>query len=111
MSTLSQFSGGGIKSIQRGVISFPLNGSNNGYVTSSTATISAVNTAKTMLNFCGSASGQQVYGANSNVSIVASVALTNSTTVTATSVLAALYIQYSSSGTPPTVSYEVIEFY
>ena len=109
MSTLSQFSGGGIKSIQRGTISFAAPGGFN-YATSSTATISAVNTAKTMLNFCGCASGCN-QNSTSGVSVVASVALTNSTTVTANFITSISAYAYGSPGVPPTVSYEVIEFY
>lgn len=86
MSTLSQFSGGGIKSIQRGTISLTPT------IASSTATIQAVNTSKTMLNFVG-ASGS----INS-----ARISLTNSTTVTADG--------FVSSGTA-SVGYEVVEFY
>jgi len=108
MSTLSQFSGGGIKSIQRGTITFTNTGNN--YVSPSTATISAVNTAKTMLNFCGCASGSS-YSNSNGVAVVASVALTNSTTVTASFNTPIISYVYSSPGTPTSVSYEVIEYF
>jgi len=85
MSTLSQFSGGGIKSIQRGVIStaYPS--------TSNTVTISAVDTNKTMLNYLGASIGN------------AYIRLTNSTTIT-------IDIRYEFS-LNSIISYEVIEFY
>lgn len=108
MSTLSQFSGGGIKSIQRGTITFANSGYN--YVSPSTATISAVNTAKTMLNFCGCASGSS-YSNSNGVGVVASVALTNSTTVTAIFNTPISTFAYSNPGYPTSVSYEVIEYF
>jgi len=92
MSTLSQFSGGGVKNVQRGTISII------GLVTSNTATINSVNTSKTMINYLG------------NTTNVASnlynpyLTLTNSTTVTAQR-------NSATSGAVTTVSYEVIEFY
>ena len=92
MSTLSQFSGGGVKSIQRGTISI------TGFATSSTATINLVNTSKTMINYLGN-----IMNADSN-QCHSYLTLTNSTTVTA---------QRQAGGTNvnTTVSYEVIEFY
>jgi hypothetical protein len=97
MSTLSQFSGGGIKSIQRGTI----------LVTniSATATITAVDTAKTMLNFCGCSSGRFLPGYSTDVSIMARIALTSSTQITSSQNVS------SASGTSTTVSYEVIEYF
>lgn len=95
MSTLSQFSGGGIKSIQRGVIS--------AYSTSATATITAVNTSKTMLNFCGVTLGY-VGGSTPAQSESAYISLTNSTTITVNNRTGAMAI-------PPVVSYEVIEYF
>ena len=93
MSTLSQFSGGGIKSIQRGVI--------NVASTSTTATITAVNTAKTILNFCGCSAGRNT---SYVLSDMARIELTNSTQITAT--------RMPGNASPaPTVSYEVIEYF
>jgi hypothetical protein len=57
MSTLSQFAGGGIKSIQRGTSS------------AASVTISAVNTAKTELRLLGNSNAFQY------------ITLTNSTTI------------------------------
>jgi hypothetical protein len=105
MSTLSQFTGGGIKSIQRGVISFA-SGGGGFYNTTQTATITAVDMAKTMLNFCGSRSGVNNSGGSSAYSVAGSIALTSSTVVTASSPSV-----FTSFGAPPSVSYEVIEFY
>jgi hypothetical protein len=67
MSTMSQFFGGGIKSVQRGVITFP------GTDLTATATVSSVNTSKSFLSLLGT-------GSNGTFRIE----LTNSTTVTAT---------------------------
>jgi hypothetical protein len=96
MSTLSQFTGGGIKSIQRGTIS--VSGS-------ATATITAVNTAKTIVNYCGCASGRVWSGTDSDISIMARIALISSTQITANTNVT------SSFGAAPTVSYEVIEYF
>jgi hypothetical protein len=93
MSTLSQFAAGGIKSIQRGTITVS---------TTATATITAVNTAKTMLNFCGCSSG--ILGASSSVALLARIALTSGTQVTASGLSA--FPNYT-----PIVSYEVIEYF
>ena len=94
MSSLSQFAGGGrIKSIQRGTIMV--------VSTAAAATITAVNTAKTMLNFCGCSSG---LGGGGAFSIVARIALTSSTQITANANL-------NSTNVPTTVSYEVIEYF
>lgn len=79
---------GTIKSIQRGTINLSAG-------TPASATISAVTTAKTMLNFCGFKSGGNYAGDAANIRLV------NSTTVTA-----ACCTNYDS-----IVSYEVIEFY
>ena len=94
MSTLSQFAAGGIKSIQRGTISV---------VSTATATITAVNTAKTMLNFCGCSDG---YTATAPTFASSSIALTSSTQVTAKSPIFAYSSPY-----PAVVSYEVIEYF
>ena len=71
MSNSSQFRGG-IKSIQRGTISITTAN------TSATATISAVNTAKTELRYLGGGN----YDANLGA-VFARIVLTNSTTITA----------------------------
>lgn len=102
MSTLTQFFGGSpIKSIQRGTILVSTAGGN----TSATATISSVNTAKSMLNLVGStisnsstttAQIQHVAGVFSRLQ------LSNSTTVTAT-------LSNATVGNA-TLGYEVIEY-
>lgn len=78
MSTFSQFAGGGggatIKAIQRGVISIAVSG------TSATATITAVDTAKSELRFLGGSG----YDASGTIATVPRIVLTNATTVTAT---------------------------
>lgn len=94
MSTISQFGGGGIKSIQRGVITIT---SGN---TTATATITAVDTSKTELRFLGG-SGTDGAGAVSNIP---RVALTNSTTITATT-------GFATSGSGSFVSWELTEYY
>lgn len=78
MSTFSQFAGGGggIKSIQRGVITLSAVGSN-------TATVTAVNTAKAQLRVLG-APGVHAFDTYLYVSPDAYAVLTNSTTITAT---------------------------
>lgn len=92
MSNLSQFGGGGIKSIQRGVITFtPVSG-----LASGTATITAVNTAKSMITLQGAR-----YSGNQFTDLYARVDLTNSTTVTAVA---------SGAGAPVEVGWQVIEF-
>jgi hypothetical protein len=95
MSTLSQFAGGGIKSIQRGII-------NHSSVSSTSVTVNAVDTSKSTLNYLGhtgyySASSVDGY---SNLRI----ALTNSTTVTSN----ALATNAVTSGV---VSFELIEYF
>ena len=100
MSTLSQFSGGGIKSIQRGTISSPISS-----LVSATATITAVNTAKTMLNFCGCQSGKCTF-ANAPGSILGTITLTSSTQITLT-----INANFPTNVSAATVSYEVIEYF
>jgi hypothetical protein len=88
-----------IKSIQRGTISITSSSS------SATATISAVNTAKTELRHLG---GTQVASSSEVVNPSAfgpRISLTNSTTVTATRP------QASSATFNSTVSYEVVEWW
>ena len=97
MSTLSQFSGGGIKSIQRGTITIGLTAS-----TAVAATITAVNTAKTILNYCGCTSGLKT--SSSAMSEMARIELSSSTQITATS-------RTGSMTNNVVVSYEVIEYF
>lgn len=73
MSTLSQFAGG-IKSVQRGAITI----TGGAGVNSATATITAVNTAKSELRFLGMVGDNET-----SLSPSGRVELTNSTTVTA----------------------------
>lgn len=97
MSNLSQFSGGGIKSIQRGTIAVTLATG----VGSNTATITAVTTSKSSINFLGA-----TVNAALGLPIGARVALTNGTTVTADA-----YGGNGTSGPIVTVGYEVVEYY
>ena len=90
MSVITQFGGGGVKSIQRGVIT--ISGG-----TSATATISAVVTAKTELRFLGGSGNDSA----SQYAIIPRIALTNTTTIAATAELT----------TTATVSWELTEFY
>lgn len=93
MSNISQFGSGGVKSIQRGVISV----SSGSY--SATATITAVDTSKTELRYLGGS------GLDSNAyAAVPRVVLTNTTTITAT-------MQYINGITATIVSWELTEFY
>jgi hypothetical protein len=94
MSTLTQFSGGGIKSIQRGTISISTG-------SSATATVTSVNTAKSLLTHLGHSgyySSSTTDGAG-NVRI----SLTNATTITAT-------VGATPNLVPYTVSYELVEY-
>ena len=93
MSSLSQFTGAAIKSIQRGSIT--LSGA-----TSATATITAVNTSKTELRFLGSRTRDDTVNAWGT----STIELTNSTTITARWDSAAF-------GNTNTVSWELTEFY
>lgn len=91
MSTLSQFAAGGIKSIQRGIIT--MSG------TSTTATISSVDVNKAFVSYLGQSTGTT---STDPTRYRARLALTSSTQVTAT---------IGSSIGNSTLSYEVIEFY
>lgn len=92
--------GSAIKSIQRGTISLSTSQNSN------TATISAVTTAKTMLNFLGVSVGSEHYG-QADYALTGHqfcyLVLTNTTTVTAT--------RAENNGIAMVASYEVIEFY
>lgn len=92
MSSLSQF-GSGIKSIQRSVIAL-LAGAQSG-----TATITAVNTAKTELRYLG----VSVSSATTTQEISFKAVLTNSTTITVS--------RGDAVGNAANVSVEVTEFY
>lgn len=94
MSNLSQFGGGGIKSIQRGTVSVSTAaGSGTG-----TATITSVNTSKSVVSFLGFTPGSGFSGV-----YYGRVELTNATTVTATAT--------GSASATVSVGYEVVEFY
>ena len=99
MSNLSQFGGGGVKSVQRGTITVNIAGSATTY--SNTATITAVDTSKSVLTLLGAA-----YPASTNYGpATARVELTNSTTVTA-------YAGHNSGGVGNyIIGYQVVEFY
>lgn len=88
MSTLSQFVAGGVKSVQRGSISFS--------VTSAAASISPVDTAKAVVVFGGFRSNDSDFRTSPSVSLASS-----------TSVLAS---RSASVGTV-TVEWQVIEYY
>ena len=93
MSTFSQFTNGNrIKSIQRGTIMIPANGS------SETATIASVDTTKTELRLLGFTNGssQAILG-----SVIPRISLTSSTRITATR---------HGSGSFAEVSWELTEF-
>lgn len=92
MSNLSQFGGGGVKSVQRGTITVtPSAGLGTG-----TATITAVTTSKAMVMWLG-----QVHTGNDYGNINSRVELTNATTVTAF---------VSAAATPAVIGYQVVEF-
>jgi hypothetical protein len=98
MSSLTQFvgAGGRIKSIQRGVVSI------GAFSNSSTTTISAVDTSKSILSFLG----QDTSTANAASLIfnrIAYLSLTNSTTITATA--------NASGSSALTVSWQLVEYY
>jgi len=96
MSTLTQFASGSIKSIQRGIIAITT--PNTG---SATATITAVNTAKSSLSYLGQTG---YYGATATEGISnMRIALTNSTTITASCTSSAAL-------TNLIVSYELVEY-
>ena len=94
MSTLTQFSGAGIKSIQRGIITI-----NTG--SSATATVTSVNTAKSLLTHLGQ-SGYYSAGSTDGLGNVR-ISLTNATTITAAAGATPNVVSY-------TVSYELVEY-
>lgn len=98
MSLLSQFyPGSGIKSVQRGTITM------TNLETSASATISSVNTSKSMISFLGFTTTETTPNTDQYLT---RISLTNSTTVTINR-----NTPFAVSGTRSiTVSYEVIEF-
>lgn len=92
MSNLSQFfAGGGVKSVQRGVITLTPSGVGTG-----TATITAVNLSKSMVFWLGARHSGNDFG-----NINSRVELTNATTVTAA---------VSGPGSVTEVGWQVVEF-
>lgn len=92
MSNFSQFTGGGgIKSIQRGVMTFPSTAAGT-----ATATITAVNTAKSELRLLGVSSN-----GGTAADQVLRISLTNSTTITATK---------EGASSQPSLSWELTEW-
>ena len=89
MSSFSQFGGGSIQSIQRGVI-------NTTGVASATATISAVNTSKSILSVLG-------FTASSSSPCFSTIALTNSTTITATTT--------GANANASSIGWQLVEYY
>jgi hypothetical protein len=92
MSNLSQFGGGGVKSVQRGVITLTPAGVGTG-----TATITAVDINKSVVFWLGSRHATNDFG-----NINSRVELTNSTTVTAA---------VSGAGSVTEVGWQVVEFF
>lgn len=95
MSTLGQFAGGGIKSIQRGTISVLCTAGTN----SATATITSIDTSKSEVSLLG-ASG----ATSGSYAGFIRVELTNATTVTA------YYVGAGVSGSI-SIGYQVVERY
>jgi hypothetical protein len=95
MSTLTQFSGGGIKSIQRGTIVI------NTGAASATATVTSVNTAKSLLTHLGQNGYYSISSTNGLGNV--RISLTNATTITAA-------VAAAGNATAFTVSYELVEY-
>jgi hypothetical protein len=95
MSTLSQFSGGGVKSIQRGTVS--------NITTTTTVTISSVDTSKAivLVSFQNGAS----FNGSAGFASSASAALTSSTQLTVKSGYTATVLGY------PSIDWQVVEYY
>lgn len=89
-----------IKSIQRGTISYNVSSTATG-----TATITAVNTAKTELRMLGFTTTDNGLNTQEYSKLIPRISLTNSTTVTANS------DQTTAFATNVTVSFEVTEYY
>lgn len=96
MSTLSQFSGGGIKSIQRGSSSGTAN---------RTVTISAVNTTKTVV-YSSCASGAYNFTGDPPTAVIDGCYLLNSTTL---QIVAGA--RNGGNSANATVYYQVVEYY
>lgn len=99
MSTLSQFSGGGIKSIQSGSSSGTAN---------RTVTISAVNTTKTVV-YSSCASGAYRFSTDPATAVIDGCYLLNSTTLQIVAGYRATGGGYSNDAA--TVYYQVVEYY
>ena len=96
MSTLSQFSGGGVKSVQRGTVS--------GITGTTTVTISSVNTSKAFV-LVSFQSGGSVFGSGTGLSPSASAALTSSTQLTVNRGYMSTVLSY------PSIDWQVVEYY
>ncbi len=98
MSTLSQFGfGGGIKSIQRGLISMTA-------TSTATATISPVNTSKSILYFLGNSTAPNSGDLSYSINRMAYLTLTDSTTITASGAP-------TSTSSGMAVSWQLVEYY
>ena len=98
MSTLSQFGfGGGIKSIQRGLISMTA-------TSTATATISPVNTSKSILYFLGNSTAPNSDTLSNSINRMAYLTLTDSTTITASGAP-------TSASSGMAVSWQLVEYY
>jgi len=105
MSNLSQFGfGGGIKSIQRGIIT--LSGGTLGGGTSS-STISSVNTDKSILYLLGYSTASTNTIQDDGINRMAYLTLTNSTTITASGADNTFSVYYH----PLYVSWQLVEYY
>lgn len=103
MSTLSQFSGGGrIKSIQRGVINLS--------TSSGTATITAVDTTKSILYNLGVVDNGAYRDSYGGSVLQIGLQLTNSTTITA-SVGGSFFGSFTSVVAYGSVSWQLVEYY
>jgi len=115
MSTLSQFGfggGGGIKKILRGVIRLPTPAFNG--AKTQVAIISPVDTSKSILYYLGVINGvsSQAYANGAyGTSTLAMIQLTTSTTITATIGDNNENFGASATSTPPTISWQLVEYY
>ena len=94
MSTLSQFSGGGVKSVQRGTITINVSAGN------ATATVNSVDVNKSLLTHLGQSG---YYNSTADGIFNVRLFLTNGTTITATTQAAPNVVSY-------VVSYELVEY-
>ena len=95
MSTLSQFSGGGVKSVQRGTITISASAS-------ATATVNSVDVNKSLLTHLGQTGYYSTSGGEGISNVMLS--LTNGTTITAVTYTTPNIVPY-------VVSYELVEYY